>query len=54
MNGDIGENFCSAYAMHLGSTKMYETVKKKLLVVWYEEGYCKICIQMSSVPTGEG
>ena len=28
MNGDIGENFCSAYAMHLGSTKMYQTIKE--------------------------
>jgi hypothetical protein len=33
----------SAYSIHLGTTKMYQDLKQKYLVVWTEKGCCFTC-----------
>ena len=46
------EAHCSAYAMHLDSTKMYRTIKENY---WWSgmKRDNKICVKVFCVPTGE-
>ena len=47
------EAHCSAYAMHPGSTKMYQTIKENYLWSGMKKGYYGLCIKMFSVPTSK-
>ena len=47
------EAHSSAYAMHPGSTKMYHTLKEHYWVEGYEEGYCRVRLQMSHMSAGK-
>jgi hypothetical protein len=36
----------TAYSIHHGSEKMYQDLKKNILVVWYEKGDRRVCFHM--------
>ena len=49
----LEEAHYSAYSVHLGFFQDVSYSKGYILVEWDEEGCCRICIEVSHMPTGE-
>ena len=50
----LKEAHTSPYVMHPGGTKMYQTIKEKALVKWYEKRYCGVHFKMFVLLTSNG
>lgn len=50
----MAEAHNSRYSIHPGSIKMYHDLTEVYLVEWDDEGYCRICCEVSQLSVGQG